>query len=58
MCQSIISVIFIIYNNEFDYLCFINIIGFGLNDYTAIVKKPMDLGTIKDNLEKDLYRTE
>ena len=29
----------------------------GLLDYTAIVKKPMDLLTIKENLNKGVYPT-
>ena len=31
--------------------------GMGLFDYPMIVKKPMDLGTIKKNIEDDTYET-
>ncbi|KAL6494612.1 hypothetical protein OROGR_031412 [Orobanche gracilis] len=31
--------------------------GLGLHDYHLIVKRPMDLGTVKANLAKKLYRT-
>ncbi|KAL6517573.1 hypothetical protein OROMI_033274 [Orobanche minor] len=31
--------------------------GMGLHDYHLIVKRPMDLGTVKANLAKKLYRT-
>ena len=31
--------------------------GFGLTDYPAIIKKPMDLGTLKKNLKDNKYST-
>lgn len=31
--------------------------GLGLNDYLDIVKKPMDLGTIKNKIETNEYET-
>ena len=31
--------------------------GMGLFDYPMIVKKPIDLGTIKKNIEDDKYET-
>ncbi|XP_019056597.1 PREDICTED: transcription factor GTE7 [Tarenaya hassleriana] len=33
----------------------VDVAGLGLHDYYLIVKKPMDLGTIKSNLEKGFY---
>ncbi|XP_010529112.1 PREDICTED: transcription factor GTE2-like, partial [Tarenaya hassleriana] len=33
----------------------VDVAGLGLHDYYQIVKKPMDLGTIKSNLEKGFY---
>ncbi|ESQ31292.1 hypothetical protein EUTSA_v10003870mg [Eutrema salsugineum] len=33
----------------------VDVVGLGLHDYHLIVKKPMDLGTVKMNLEKRFY---
>ncbi|XP_018491447.1 transcription factor GTE7 [Raphanus sativus] len=33
----------------------VDVVGLGLHDYHLIVKKPMDLGTVKLNLEKGFY---
>ncbi|XP_010444571.1 PREDICTED: transcription factor GTE7 isoform X2 [Camelina sativa] len=33
----------------------VDVVGLGLHDYHVIVKKPMDLGTVKLNLDKGLY---
>ncbi|KAJ4908569.1 global transcription factor group E2 [Raphanus sativus] len=33
----------------------VDVLGLGLHDYHLIVKKPMDLGTVKTNLEKGVY---
>ncbi|KAF8081963.1 hypothetical protein N665_0854s0003 [Sinapis alba] len=33
----------------------VDVVGLGLHDYYLIVKKPMDLGTVKLNLEKGFY---
>ncbi|KAF8080601.1 hypothetical protein N665_0932s0001 [Sinapis alba] len=33
----------------------VDVLGLGLHDYHLIVKKPMDLGTVKTNLEKGFY---
>uniref|UniRef100_A0A1J3FA26 Transcription factor GTE7 n=1 Tax=Noccaea caerulescens TaxID=107243 RepID=A0A1J3FA26_NOCCA len=33
----------------------VDVVGLGLHDYHLIVKKPMDLGTVKLNLEKRFY---
>lgn len=30
---------------------------FGVSDYLDIIKKPMDFGTIKENLKKHFYRS-
>lgn len=35
----------------------VDVLGLGLHDYHLIVKKPMDLGTVKTNLEKGFYRS-
>jgi hypothetical protein len=35
----------------------VDVVGLGLHDYHRIVDKPMDLGTVKMNLEKGLYRS-
>lgn len=35
----------------------VDVAGLGLHDYHLIVKKPMDLGTVKMNLEKGFYRS-
>uniref|UniRef100_M4CPD0 Bromo domain-containing protein n=1 Tax=Brassica campestris TaxID=3711 RepID=M4CPD0_BRACM len=35
----------------------VDVLGLGLQDYHLIVKKPMDLGTVKTNLEKGFYRS-
>lgn len=34
----------------------VDYVYYGLHDYPKIVKKPMDLGTIKDNLKKGKYK--
>ncbi|EOA14409.1 hypothetical protein CARUB_v10027609mg [Capsella rubella] len=33
----------------------VDVVGLGLHDYHVIVKKPMDLGTVKLNLDKGFY---
>lgn len=33
----------------------VDVIGMGLHDYYDIIKQPMDLGTVKSNLSKNLY---
>lgn len=33
----------------------VDVIGMGLHDYFDIIKHPMDLGTVKSNLSKNLY---
>jgi len=35
----------------------VDVVGLGLHDYHQIISKPMDLGTIKTNLNKNLYPT-
>ncbi|KFK25327.1 hypothetical protein AALP_AA8G098400 [Arabis alpina] len=35
----------------------VDVLGLGLHDYHLIVKKPMDLGSVKLNLEKGFYRS-
>lgn len=35
----------------------VDVVGLGLHDYHQIISKPMDLGTIKMNLNKNLYHT-
>lgn len=35
----------------------VDVVSLGLHDYHNIIKKPMDLGTIKSNLEKNLYNS-
>lgn len=35
----------------------VDVVGMGLHDYHQIVKRPMDLGTIKKNLGAKFYRT-
>ncbi|MED6168888.1 hypothetical protein PIB30_015946 [Stylosanthes scabra] len=35
----------------------VDVVGMGLHDYYDIVKKPMDLGTVKSNLAKNVYST-
>ncbi|WZY88714.1 hypothetical protein YC2023_045449 [Brassica napus] len=35
----------------------VDVLGLGLHGYHLIVKKPMDLGTVKTNLEKGFYRS-
>ncbi|KAL8554861.1 hypothetical protein ACS0TY_002874 [Phlomoides rotata] len=35
----------------------VDAVAFGLHDYHSIVKRPMDLGTVKSNLAKNLYRS-
>ncbi|CAN8299078.1 unnamed protein product [Cochlearia groenlandica] len=35
----------------------VDVLGLGLHDYHLIVKKPMDLGTVKLNLDKGLYES-
>lgn len=34
----------------------VDVEALGLHDYYQIIKKPMDLGTIKDRMDKGLYR--
>ncbi|PON32576.1 Bromodomain containing protein [Parasponia andersonii] len=33
----------------------VDVVGMGLHDYHDIIKRPMDLGTVKSNLSKNLY---
>ncbi|CAH8374963.1 unnamed protein product [Eruca vesicaria subsp. sativa] len=33
----------------------VDVMGLGLHDYNLVVKKPMDLGTVKSNLENGFY---
>ncbi|KNA05399.1 hypothetical protein SOVF_190690 [Spinacia oleracea] len=35
----------------------VDVVGMGLHDYNSIVKRPMDLGTIRKNMGTKLYRT-
>ncbi|XP_057416151.1 transcription factor GTE7-like isoform X2 [Lotus japonicus] len=35
----------------------VDVVSLGLHDYYDIVKKPMDLGTVKSNLAKNVYAT-
>lgn len=35
----------------------VDAVGMGLHDYYEIIKKPMDLGTVKANLSKNVYAT-
>lgn len=39
----------------YDFLVPVDYIAFGLTDYPTIIKKPMDLGTVKSNLKLGLY---
>lgn len=33
----------------------VDVVGMGLHDYYDIIKRPMDLGTVKSNLSKNMY---
>ncbi|NMR95732.1 hypothetical protein HKB01_00325, partial [Vibrio parahaemolyticus] len=35
----------------------VDIVGLKLHDYCDIIKQPMDLGTVKSNLSKNVYAT-
>jgi len=35
----------------------VDVVGMGLHDYYDIIKQPMDLGTVKSNLSKNVYST-
>lgn len=35
----------------------VDVVGLGLHDYNIVVKTPMDLGTVKSNLDKNSYRS-
>ncbi|KAI4296470.1 hypothetical protein L6164_036426 [Bauhinia variegata] len=35
----------------------VDVVGMGLHDYYDIIKQPMDLGTVKSNLAKNVYST-
>ncbi|CAI8591332.1 unnamed protein product [Vicia faba] len=35
----------------------VDVVGMGLHDYYDIIKRPMDLGTVKSNLSKNVYAT-
>lgn len=39
----------------FDFLVPVDYIAFGLTDYPVIIKKPMDLGTLKSNLKSGKF---
>ena len=43
--------------DAYDFLAPVDYMGLGLPDYPKIIKKPMDLGTVKDNLLKGEYNT-
>ena len=43
--------------DAFDFLLPVDYNGLGLPDYPKIIKRPMDLGTVKDNLLKGEYNT-
>ena len=43
--------------DAFDFLAPVDYNGLGLPDYPKIIKRPMDLGTVKDNLLKGEYNT-
>ena len=43
--------------DAYDFLAPVDYNGLGLPDYPKIIKKPMDLGTVKDNLLKGEYNT-
>ena len=42
---------------SYDFLQPVDHVGWGLTDYLDIVKKPMDLGTLKANLKNEQYST-
>ncbi|KAH6811743.1 global transcription factor group E7 [Perilla frutescens var. frutescens] len=54
-CSQIVTKLL---RNKFAYIfkAPVNAAALGLHDYHQIVKKPMDLGTVKANLAKNLYR--
>ena len=43
--------------DSFEFRQPVDYLGFGLLDYPTIVKRPMDLGTVKRNLNNNTYET-
>ncbi|KAK2656672.1 hypothetical protein Ddye_009724 [Dipteronia dyeriana] len=35
----------------------VDVVAFGLHDYHAVIQTPMDLGTVKSNLDKNVYKS-
>ncbi|KAK3211092.1 hypothetical protein Dsin_015798 [Dipteronia sinensis] len=35
----------------------VDVVAFGLHDYHVVIKTPMDLGTVKSNLDKNVYKS-
>lgn len=44
-------------NDSFEFRVPVDYMSLGLHDYPMIVKKPMDLGTVKRNLGNNMYET-
>ena len=44
-------------NDSADFRLPVDYVTFGIPDYPLIVKKPMDLGTVKKNLSSNFYET-
>lgn len=42
---------------SFEFRTPVDYVAFGLLDYPMVVKKPMDLGTVKKNLNNNIYET-
>lgn len=43
--------------DSFEFRTPVDYVAYGLLDYPLVVKRPMDLGTVKKNLNNNLYET-